>query len=198
MALKEILELKGDEVVLDFGCGSGRFSYWIAPRVKKVIGLEVTPEMIELAERNRTAENVEFKVYDGVHFPSFPYSFNLILSAGVLQIMKGEFLRGALSGLARYLKEDGRIYLIEQVSDNPKIGRPTLNEYLQAFKESKLECLQHYPIRNGRWWMLYLIRYGGVPERWFHRIALWELMRNRKTKEYISNYKDYLFLIRKS
>lgn len=58
MALEEVLELKRDEIVLDFGCGSGKFSYWIAPRVKKVVSLEITPEMINLAERNRTADNV--------------------------------------------------------------------------------------------------------------------------------------------
>lgn len=197
MALEKILELKGDEVVLDFGCGSGRFSYWIAPRVKKVIGLEVTPEMIDLAEEHRTAENVEFVTYDGVHFPSFSYPFDFILSVGVLQIMKGDGLKQTLSTLTEYLKKGGNLYLIEQASDNPRISRPSVREYLQAFKESKLECLQQHPIRSGRWWMLYLIRYGVVPKRWFHRIALWELMRNRKTKEYISNYKDYLFLIRR-
>jgi SAM-dependent methyltransferase len=196
-ALEEVLVLKGDEVVLDFGCGSGRFSYWIAPRVKKVIGLEVTPEMIELAERNRIAGNVEFKVYDGVHFPSLPYSFDLIFSVGVLCIMKGELLKTTLSSLTQYVKRDGRFYIIEQVSDNAKMDRPNIKEYLDAFKESKLECLQYYPIRNGRWWMLYLIRHGVVPKRWFHRVALWELMRNRKTKGNISYYKDYLFLIRK-
>lgn len=42
MAFEEVLELKGNEVILDFGCGSGRISYWIAPKVKKVIGLEIT------------------------------------------------------------------------------------------------------------------------------------------------------------
>ena len=41
MALEEVVELKGDESVLDFGCGSGRMAYWIAPKVKRVIGLEV-------------------------------------------------------------------------------------------------------------------------------------------------------------
>ena len=197
-ALEEILELKGDEVVLDFGCGSGRFSYWIAPRVKKVIGLEVTPEMIELAERHRIAGNVEFKVYNGVHFPSLPYSFDLILSVGVLQIMKGELLRGTLSSLVRYLKkEDGRIYLIEQVSDSLKVERPKVEEYLQAFRESKLECLQYYPVRDGRWWMLYLIRYGLIPKGWFSQIAFSELMKNRKIDKPISYYKDYLFLIKR-
>ena len=42
MALEEMLDLNGDEIVLDFGCGSGRISYWIAPMVKSVLGLEVT------------------------------------------------------------------------------------------------------------------------------------------------------------
>lgn len=197
MALDEVLELKGNELVLDFGCGSGRISYWIAPKVKKVVGLEITPEMIELAEKNRTVENVEFLVYDGVHFPVIPYPFDLVLSVGILQIMKGESLKQTLFSLTQYLKKDGRLYLIEQASDNAKMDRPNINEYLEAFKESKLECLRYYPIRKGRWWMLYLIRYGMVPKAWFRRIAFWELMKNRKAKGNISYYKDYLFLIRR-
>ena len=197
MALEEILELKGNEVVLDFGCGSGRISYWIAPRVKKVIGLEITPEMIELAERYRTAGNVEFKVYDGVRFPSLSYSFELILSVGVLQTMKGGGLKSTLSSLAQYLKKDGMFYLIEQVSDNPKIGRPTVEEYLQAFEESELKCLQYYPIRGGRWWLLYLVRYGLISETWFPRAARYELEKRRKEKGFIRFYKDFLFLLRK-
>lgn len=197
MALEEVLELKGDEVVLDFGCGSGRFSYWIAPRVKQVVGLEVTQEMIELAERNRTARNVEFMLYDGLHFPVFPYFFDIILSMGVLQIMKGELLKSTLSSLARCLRKDGMGYLIEQVSDNPKVERPPVEEYLQAFEEAGLECLQHDPIRSGHWWMLYLIRYGMIPEKWFSQIASWELMKNRKIEKRIFYYRDYLFLVKR-
>jgi SAM-dependent methyltransferase len=197
MALEEVLDLKGDEVVLDFGCGSGRFSYWIAPRVKKVVGLEITPEMVELAERNRDVENVEFMVYDGIHFPVFPFPFDLILSVGVLQTMRGEILKRTISKLAQYLKKNGRFLLIEQTSDNPKVERPQIEEYLRAFKESKLECFQHYPIRNGRWWMLYLIRYGVIPKGWFRQIAHYELEKRRKEKGYIRFYKDFLFLLRK-
>ena len=197
VALEEVLELKGDEVVLDFGCGSGRFSYWMAPKVRKVVGLEITPEMIDLAEANRTVENVEFMVYDGVHFPSFPYPFDVILSVGVLQILGEELLKKALSGLAGYLKGDGRICLIEQASDNPEVERPKVEEYLQAFNKSKLECFRHYPIRNGRWWMLYLIRYGMIPKRWFRGIACYELDKRRREKGFIHFYKDILFLLRK-
>jgi SAM-dependent methyltransferase len=196
-ALEEVLVLRGNELVLDFGCGSGRFSYWIAPKVKRVVGLEITSEMIALAEKNRGAQNVEFKVYDGIQFPLTSCFFDLILSVGVLQTMRGELLKNALSSLVNYLRKDGRICLIEQASDHPKMGRPKVEEYLQAIKESKLECLQHYAIRNGRWWMLYLIRYGLIPGVWFRRIACYELDKRRREKGFIRFYKDFLFLLRK-
>jgi SAM-dependent methyltransferase len=197
MALEKVLELRGDETVLDFGCGSGRLSYWIALKVKKVVGLEITPEMIELAEKNRTAQNVEFMVYDGLHFPVFPIPFDLILSVGVIQIMKGELLKRTLSSLAQYLKKGGKFCLIEQVSDNPKVDRPTLKDYLDVFKESKLQRLQYYPIRRGRWWLLYLIRYGLIPKEWFPRIADYELKKRREEGGFTRAYKDFLFLLRK-
>jgi SAM-dependent methyltransferase len=197
MALEEVLELKGDEVVLDFGCGSGRIAYWIAPRVKKVVGLEGTLEMIQLAERNREAQDVEFILYDGIHFPVLPYPFDLILSVGVLQYMEGETLKKTVSVLPQYLKNGGRLYLIEQASDNPRRNRPRVEDYLKFFKESKLECLRYYPIRRARWWVLYLIRYGLIPKGWFHRIGLWELKKCRKGRGEISSYRDYLFLLKK-
>ena len=193
-----MLGLQGSEVVLDFGCGSGRLSYWIAPLVKKVIGLEISPEMIDMAERNRTSKNVEFMLYDGVHFPVFQYSFDLVLSVGVLQLIREELLKSTLSSLARCLRKDGMGYLIEQVSDNPKVDRPKVEEYLQAFKESKLECLRYYPIRDGRWWLLYLIRYGVVPRGLFFMIAKREILLRQRERKATSYYRDYLFVLRKS
>jgi SAM-dependent methyltransferase len=197
MALEQVLELRGDEIVLDFGCGSGRISNWVAPKVKKVVSLEVTPEMIQLAEKNRKAENVEFMLYDGVYFPAFPHPFDLALSVGVLQYMKGETLKRTVSELANYLRNGGRFCLIEQASDNPKVGRPRLKEYLEAFKESKLDCLKYYPIRNGRWWLLYFIRCGLISEVWFPRIAYHELNKRREEKGLIRPYKDFLFVLEK-
>jgi SAM-dependent methyltransferase len=197
MALKDMVELKGDESVLDFGCGSGRMAYWIAPKVRRVIGLEVTPEMIQLAEKNRTSANVEFMLYDGVHFPAFSYTFDLVLSVGVLQLMKGEILRKTVFELAQYLRMGGKFYLIEQVSDNPRVSRPGVEDYLRAFKHSKLEFLRYYPIRNARWWLLYLIRYGIIPKKFFPAIARKEILRRRDEKQIISYYQDYLFLLQK-
>jgi len=151
-----------------------------------------------LAERNRTADNVEFILYDGVHIPVFPSKVDLILSVGVLQYMGGDTLKRTVYELVRYLKSGGRFYLIEQASDNLRVGRPSVKEYLKAFEESKLECLRYYPIRNGRWWLLYLIRYGLIAKKWFRQIAVWELKKNKQREGNISYYKDYLFLIKKT
>ena len=197
MVLAKVLDLRGDETVLDFGCGSGRWSYWLAPKVGKVIGLELTQEMIELAERHRKAENVEFMVYDGVRFPPLVAPVDLVLSVGVLRTMEGEVLRRSISYLTGYLKRGGRFYLIEQASDNPKIGRPSVETYLRAFRKADLECLLYYPIRRGRWWLLYLIRYGLVPERFFPYIARKEIQQCKNKKKKISGYQDYLFVLGK-
>jgi SAM-dependent methyltransferase len=197
MALEEVLELRGDEAVLDFGCGSGRIAYWIAPRVKKVVGLEITPEMIELAEKNRESRNVEFRLYDGTDFPVFPYPFDLVLSVGVLQDLKGEQLGITVSKLTRALKSGGRLCVIEQASDDPGAGRPTVRDYLRVFQESNLNCFRYDSIRRGRWWMLYLIRYGLIPKKWFPRIALWELKKGKGEGKKISYYQDWLFVVEK-
>jgi SAM-dependent methyltransferase len=197
MALDEVVVLKGDEIVLDFGCGSGRVADWIAPRAKQVIGLEGTLQMIQLAQQNRKSKNVEFVLYDGSHLPILQHRFDLIISVGVLQYMAGNMLKKAISALAQCLRRGGNVCLIEQASDNLNVPRPKVKDYLEGFKEAKLECLKHYPIRNGRWWLLYLIRYGMIPEKWFPRIAGYELNKRRGERNFIKIYKDYLFLLRK-
>jgi SAM-dependent methyltransferase len=198
MALEEVLQLKGDEIVLDFGCGSGRISYWIAPRVKKVVGLETTPEMIQLARKNSRVENVEFKLYDGIYLPDLPYEFDLVLSIGVLQYMKGDPLKRTISELIQFLKTGGKMVLIEQASDNPKVDRPRVEDYLEACQGSRVACLRHYPIRRGRRWLLYFIRYGMIPQVFFPHIAEHEIRRLRNRKGPISYYQDYLLVLTKT
>ncbi|MGB9629471.1 MAG: class I SAM-dependent methyltransferase [Thermodesulfobacteriota bacterium] len=196
MALENVLELRGDETVLDFGCGSGRISYWIAEKVKRVVGLEVSSKMIELAERNRTTDKVEFLLYDGIHFPVFSEPFDLILSVGVLQQWRGDELKEKVSQLSSCIKKEGKVYLIEQVSDNPKVGRPRMEEYLGAFRQSKFESVKHFPIRNGRRWILYLIQYGMIPKALFYFIAKNEIRLMKKNRRPILYYQDHLFIFK--
>jgi SAM-dependent methyltransferase len=197
MALEEVLELKGDETLLDFGFGSGRLSHWLAPKVKKIVGLEITKGMVDLAEKNRTAANVEFMLYDGIHFPVFSYPFDVILCVGVLQYMEIESLKRVVCELSLQLKLNGRFYAIEQASDDPNVERPSVKQYLKTFGASDLRCLKDYPIRDGRWWLLYTIRYGIIPRKIFPVIARKEILCRRAKNKIISHYQDHLFVLQK-
>ena len=85
--------------------------------------------------------------------------------------------------------------VIEQASDNPRAGRPRVQDYLEAFEGLRLFCLRQYPIRRGRWWLLYFIRYGLIPPAFFPIIAKHEILHLRSRKGPISYYEDYLFVL---
>jgi trans-aconitate 2-methyltransferase len=64
-AVLDRVELRGDERVLDAGCGTGKVTALIAERLPRgsVIGVDGSPSMIERA-RDRAAPNAEFLVSD--------------------------------------------------------------------------------------------------------------------------------------
>jgi SAM-dependent methyltransferase len=146
--------------VLDFGCGVGRLSVWVADSgPHEVIGLDATPEMIDKARRQYPAkENLKFFSYDGSKIP-FPNDyFDKILSICVLQhIVKREKFQAIIQELNRVLKPTGRILLIEQVTrqttlqkyprtdHNYKILR-TRQEYIDPLQERGFRLVKHYTV----------------------------------------------------
>jgi SAM-dependent methyltransferase len=66
---------------LDIGCGSGEFSRRLAERSEQVLGLDLAPEMIRLAqERSRGLPNLEFEVADVLTRQLPPESYDCIVS----------------------------------------------------------------------------------------------------------------------
>jgi len=65
LASKELL--KNDSIVLDIGCGPGKFALAFARKAKYVVGVDISPRMIQFAEENAAAagqKNVEFREID--------------------------------------------------------------------------------------------------------------------------------------
>lgn len=58
IALFEKLILDKDDTVLDVGCGEGSVTIPIAKRVKKVIGLDSSPKMLEYLEKRADANDI--------------------------------------------------------------------------------------------------------------------------------------------
>lgn len=76
-------ELKG-KVVLDAGCGMGRYSRIAAKYAKKVVGVDLC-EAIKVAERNLKTYNNVFFIQGNLLYPPFrKSSFDFVYSLGVL------------------------------------------------------------------------------------------------------------------
>jgi len=82
---------------------------------------------------------------------------------------------------------------IEHVSGRTHAWRYQREELLAYFARHGFTCTSCYPLRKGRWPVLYLIRYGLIPPRFLARLAQYELDKRRHEREAYFDYKDYLF-----
>lgn len=67
MAMLAQIQFRGNETVLDIGCGDGRLTVEIAKRVPKgfVLGIDISPKMVKYAAETHTEhKNVIFKLQD--------------------------------------------------------------------------------------------------------------------------------------
>ena len=130
-----IAELKPGEVVLDLGSGGGIDCFLAARQVGpqgRVIGLDMTPDMIVLARRNAKkvgAENVDFRYGEMEEIPLPDGSVDAILSNCVINLSPD---KDAVFGEAyRVLRPGGRMNVSDMVVDGdlPPAVRDSLNAW---------------------------------------------------------------------
>ena len=112
-----IASLSEGEIVLDLGSGGG-FDVFIAGRKVgkqgRVIGVDMTPEMISLARKNITTyrestglDNVEFRLGEIEHIPAADQSVDVVISNCVLNLSPNK--PQVWREIARVLKPGGRV-----------------------------------------------------------------------------------------
>src|ERR1700674_247158 len=81
--LREVLELarpKRGDLVLDVATGTGNTAFALAPYVRRVIGLDLTKEMLDEARRvaaEKSIANVDWVIGDAAHLPFADATFDL-------------------------------------------------------------------------------------------------------------------------
>jgi len=111
-------ELNGSELlVLDFGCGPGRFTQGLSELIGgNVIGVDITPELLEIAPKSPT---VSYQTI-GTEVLPFPDStFDVIWSCLVLGGIPDNKISQSIAEIGRILKPGGLFFYIENTANVP-------------------------------------------------------------------------------
>jgi trans-aconitate 2-methyltransferase len=105
------LKLKGNEALLDIGCGDGKITAELATCLSngRVVGIDSSSQMIKLAQNtfsNRDYPNLSFQVMDARKL-IFQNEFDMIFSNAALHWIVEQ--KTVLQGVQRSLKTGGRL-----------------------------------------------------------------------------------------
>ena len=130
-----LARLKKGEVVLDLGSGAGFDCFLAAAKVGengKVIGVDMTPEMVEKARNNATrngVKNVEFRLGEIENLPVADSSIDVVISNCVINLSADKLK--VFHDIYRVLKPNGRIAIsdIALLKELPQRIQKSLEAY---------------------------------------------------------------------
>ena len=131
-------EVRQGEVVVDIGSGAGIDCLFASQKVGpagKVIGIDMTPEMIERARANARAAgaaNVEFRLGDAERMPVADASADWVISNCVINLSPDK--PAVFREIARVLKPGGRISISDIVAED-------LPPAVRASRDAWVTCL---------------------------------------------------------
>lgn len=103
-----------DRVVLDLGCGTGKFMQKFYKETAKYYGLDLSNEQLNIAKGKVKSNNVEFICCSAENIPLPDNSIDVIISIWVLgTILETDRRNKVLEEMKRVIKKDGSIYLVE-------------------------------------------------------------------------------------
>lgn len=124
--LIELAGVRRDEYVLDLACGTGDIAFAAAAKGARVVGLDLTHRMLQLASRK--PGSVSFLTGDMTRLPFRPARFDLVTTGYGLRNVPD--LDAAIDEIARVLRPGGRLLSLDFNRPEPALVRGAYLWYL--------------------------------------------------------------------
>jgi ubiquinone/menaquinone biosynthesis C-methylase UbiE len=141
--------LEGANVALEIGCGTGTTALKLAPHVPRLIGTDVSAEMVAIATEKAAqanCRNLEFSVAALDDVPAADGTFDAILALNVLHLVAQR--PDALAKISRLLKPGGlfisKTPCLSEMNPLIRLAVPVMRvigkaPYVEVFSAAKLE-----------------------------------------------------------
>jgi 2-polyprenyl-3-methyl-5-hydroxy-6-metoxy-1,4-benzoquinol methylase len=150
---KYISLFKKDDFILDVGCGAGVKAKYLSEYGLKILGIDFSDKLIEIAKREVPEAN--FLVHDFNDAESINHTFDGIFMQAVLLHVPKKEVNHVLQGLSKKLKKDGYIYISVKEKQVNGIEEEVVTEndygydYERFFSYFTLDELKRYLLNCG-------------------------------------------------
>ena len=103
--------IKKDMAVLDLGCGTGVTTRYIAELGAKVVGVDLSPKLIEFARANSNHKNIKYFVGDITDYNFNKRKFDVICLTDVMEHIPREKIPDLMKNVKKYIYINTIIYV---------------------------------------------------------------------------------------
>jgi ubiquinone/menaquinone biosynthesis C-methylase UbiE len=143
--VRSFVHLRGDERALDVGTGAGALALALAPRVREVVAVDRSAELLAEA-RARAPANVELVEADATSLPFPPASFDLAATLRTLHHVQRPEL--VIAELARVTRPGGTILVVDQIAPVDPLAALELNRFERTRDETTTRILADVDLRS--------------------------------------------------
>lgn len=132
--------LPHDLTLADIGCGTGSLTFELARFARKVIGVDLSTEMLRRARgiaKERQIHNVEFQPGDALKLPLASHSVDAAFCVMVLHFLPDP--ARAIAGLCRIVRPGGSVILVDLVQHKQEWMRQQMAHQWLGFERKSIE-----------------------------------------------------------